>query len=186
MEDVRNNHTADATSMDFFEETFDTPAKRVAFLASDRGVTQVQLAKELDRSRSFISQVFSGSKGMPVEDWLRVAVYFGVTLDWLQCRPGAPMYAPKPDAEEPNYASKFADEAAALIDSMPPRKREEMLSVLRAMAFSVRKSEEDVEETVKRLSGTLAISNLSLSPTTVERIRAILLTFVLGLATEGD
>lgn len=183
LEVMSNQRTNNGLSkMDFFEESFPTPAARLGFLMADRGVKQKHLAAVLDRSGPYVSTVVNGQKDLTPENWLKVAEYFGVTVDWLLCRKGAPMYWPV-DTEAAVGISKQADEAARLIDEVPPRKRDEMLGVLRAMSFSVQLGKLDADETTKRLADSLAAAGVILSAKTVEAVRAVLFAFALGLGT---
>ncbi len=183
-----NNHTGGngKAGMDFFEESFSTPAARLGFLIGDKGVKQRDLAELLGFSPPYISNVVAGEKDLKPENWLRLAEFFGVTLDWLLCRPGAPMYWPADVEVASAGVSKHAEEAARILDDMPPRKRDEMLGVLRAMSFSVQVSELDAETTVKRLRESLAGAGIVLSPKVTEAIRSVLYAFALGLGPERD
>ena len=172
--------------MDFFEESFNTPAARLSFLIGDKGVTQKDIAEMLGYSAPYISNVANGIKDLKPENWLKVAEYFGVTLDWLMCRKGAPMYWPADAADEPQGLSKQADEAVRIFDGMPPRKRDEMLSVLRAMSFAVQLSDLDAEATTKKLRDSLAAAGIILSPKVVDAIRGVLFAFAMGLGPERD
>lgn len=172
--------------MDFFEESFNTPAARLSFLIGDKGVKQKDIAELLGFTPPYISNVVAGEKDLKPENWLRLAEYFGVTLDWLMCRKGAPMYWPVDQADEPQGLSKQADEAVRIFDGMPPRKRDEMLSVLRAMSFAVQLSDLDAEATTKRLRDSLAAAGIILSPKVVDAIRGVLFAFAMGLGPERD
>jgi transcriptional regulator with XRE-family HTH domain len=185
---MANNNKNGSNAMDFFEQTFDTPSKRLDFLLSDRGWKRKDLAEKMGKSAAFISQVATGDKGFVPEDWVRAAELFGVTTDWLLCRRGAPMYWPTdtPDVV-PVYYSTEADAAANILDAMPPRKRSEMLAVLEVMAQQMEGNRVEVEEVAKKLSSTLASSATVLnSPTLVTQIRDILLGFVLGTGPSRD
>ncbi len=169
-------------SMDFFNETYSTPAKRLWYLLYDRGVTQREVARLLHKSPAFISGVVSGEKNLVPEDWLKLARFFDVTLDWLLCRPDAPMYWPSAQPLTENFISRQAEEAADIVDHVSPRKRDEMLGVLRSMQFAVGLAEQDADETTKRLTRSLQLAGLVLTPRAVEEIKAVLLAFAMGLS----
>jgi len=174
--------------MDFFEESFSTPSQRLSFLMGDKGVKQKDVAELLGFTPPYISNVVAGEKDLKPENWLKLAEFFGVTLDWLMCRRGALMYWPA-DIEAPAPAvggSKQAIEAARILDEMPIRKRDEMLGVLRAMSFSVQVSELDAEATTKRLRDSLAAAGIILSPKVTDAIRGVLFAFAMGLGPDRD
>lgn len=172
--------------MDFFEESFNTPAARLSFLIGDKGVKQKDIAELLGFTPPYISNVVAGEKDLKPENWLRLAEFFGVTLDWLLCRRGAPMYWPADTADVPVGISKHAEEAARILDGMPPRKRDEMLGVLRAMSFSVQVNELDAEQTTRKLKDSLAAAGIILSPKVTDAIRGVLFAFALGLGPDRD
>lgn len=172
--------------MDFFEESFSTPSQRLSFLMGDKGVKQKDVAELLGFTPPYISNVVAGEKDLKPENWLRLAEFFGVTLDWLLCRAGAPMYWPAAVQPEAISGSKQAAEAARILDEMPIRKRDEMLGVLRAMSFHVQVSELDAEATTKRLRDSLAAAGIILSPKVTDAIRGVLFAFAMGLGPDRD
>lgn len=183
----RTGNGHDKMGMGFFEESFSTPAARLSFLIGDKGVKQKDVAEMLEISAPYLSTIVSGEKkNLPPESWLKLAEYFGVTLDWLLCRQGAPMYWPVDVPEGAAGISKQADEAARILDDMPPRKRDEMLGVLRAMSFHVQVSELDAEATTKRLRDSLAAAGIILSPKVTDAIRGVLFAFAMGLGPDRD
>ena len=184
MDNLRTTNGQGKRKVDAFEDLFPTPASRLGFLVKDKGVTQRDIAQLLGVSAPYISTVVSGQKGMEPGNWLKVAEYFGVTVDWLLCRKGAPMYWPADAGDVPVGVSKAAEEAARILDSMPPRKRDEMLGVLRAMSFSVQLADLDADETTRRLRDSLAAAGLVLSPKVIEAIRSTLFAFAMGLGPD--
>lgn len=58
-------------------------SKRLKSLMSDSGTTQDKLAKELDVKRQTISLYINGSSVPPLEKFVDIANYFGVTTDYL-------------------------------------------------------------------------------------------------------
>lgn len=170
------------TRMNPLDDLLPTPAARLGFLLQDRGVKQKDLAATLGISAPYLSTIVSGDKkNLPPDQWLRLAEHFGVTLDWLLCRTGAPMYWPANGKDEPIGLSKQADEAVRIFDSMPPRKRDEMLGVLRAMSFSTQLADLDAEKTTRLLRDSLAAAGIILSPKALDAVRATLFAFAMGL-----
>jgi plasmid maintenance system antidote protein VapI len=158
------------------EETYKTPADRLRFLMG-RETRQKDLAALLGVSGPYISTVISGEKGLTPENWLKLAEYFGVTLDWLLCRQGAPKDWPTTANEKPIQLSKHAAEAVQILDSLPRRKRDEVLGVMRSMSFHVQAATLDVDQAAKRLTDKLAVGGVMLPPTAIENIRAALDAF---------
>ncbi|MFN8466334.1 MAG: helix-turn-helix transcriptional regulator [Caldilineaceae bacterium] len=135
--------------MDTIEQTFNTPAARLGYLMDNpkNGKTkQKDVAALLGVSPPYISTVLSGEKDLKPENWLKLAEFFGVTLDWLLCRQEAPRHWPTATNEKPIQLSKQAAEAVRIIDSLPPRKRDEILGVMRAMQFHAGVAALDVEQ----------------------------------------
>lgn len=168
--------------VDFFEESFPTPAQRLGFLINDRGTKQKDLAQLLGYSAAYISTVVSGEKDLKPENWLKMAEHFGVTLDWLLCRKGAPMYWPANGTEDRLIEfSRQTEEAVKILEGMPPRKRDEMLGVLRAMSFSVQLADLDADKTTGLLRDSLVSAGIILSPKALDAVRAALFAFAMGL-----
>lgn len=182
--EMANTHATNGRrKMDPYEDLFPTPAARLGFLIRDRGTKQKDLAAMLGVSAPYISTVVAGDKGLDPMNWVKMAEHFGVTVDWLLCRKGAPMYWPANGTDDEGIAgiSKQADEAARIVDGVTPRKRDEMLGVLRAMSFSVQLADLDADETTKRLADSLASAGIILSAKALDAVRATLFAFALGL-----
>lgn len=165
------------------EETFSTPAARLGYLMDNpkNGKTkQKDVAALLGVSPPYISTVLSGEKDLKPENWLKLAEFFSVTLDWLLCRQGAPRDWPITTGEKPIQLSKRAAEAVRILDSVPPRKRDEILAVMRSMQFHAGIAALDVEQATKRLTDELADYGVMLPPTAIENIRAALDAFATG------
>lgn len=149
------------------------------------GVSQRALAQEMGKSAPYVSQVVNGEKNFIPEDWVKAAIYFDVTVDWLLCRPGAPMYWPSDAPDRVPDWSTWADEAARLIDALPPRRRDEALQLLRVISFHTSATEQEIEESVKKLRSTLAGANLLLSQRAIDAIKASMLAFAFGSGGSG-
>lgn len=68
--------------------------RRVAHLRTKAGLTQEQLAAEVERTRSFVAGIESGGDTGGLAGLILIADYFKVPLDWLLGRrvaPGGPL-----------------------------------------------------------------------------------------------
>lgn len=61
-------------------------ANRLKQLRKSHDITQVQLAEETNISQSLIAQYESGKKDPGLKIAIRIADYFGVTLDFISGR----------------------------------------------------------------------------------------------------
>ena len=57
--------------------------ERIKFLRSQRGLTQTALAGVLGISKTMISSYESGIRKPSYENLMKIALYFGVSMDWL-------------------------------------------------------------------------------------------------------
>lgn len=57
--------------------------ERIRLLRKQNGYTQETLAKELGIDRSLLSHIESGKRGCTVDNFIRLAGLFHISLDWL-------------------------------------------------------------------------------------------------------
>lgn len=63
---------------------------RLKELREERGLSQVKLAIDLDLNQNSVSRYETGEREMDYATLIRVADYFGVSLDYLLGRSGDP------------------------------------------------------------------------------------------------
>ena len=63
---------------------------RLKELREERGLSQVKLAIDLDLNQNSVSRYETGEREMDYTTLIRVADYFGVSLDYLLGRSGDP------------------------------------------------------------------------------------------------
>ena len=57
--------------------------RRIAKLRITQGYTQERLADSLNMDRSILSRVEAGKRTLPVDWFVQIAAFFGVSLDYL-------------------------------------------------------------------------------------------------------
>lgn len=126
----------DYMSVDFF----DTTGKRVRILREDKGLSQVQLAAEMERfgvsiNNSFISRIEKSSANPSMEVLVALAKALGTTTDYLLLLSDNPF----PDEQEASLSyqidsedfRRVIDELVDLVLSMPVDEARFVLDIVR-------------------------------------------------------
>ena len=64
-------------------ESAKSVGRRIALLRNEKGLTQAQLSEKLNISRSLIASIESGQKMPDLELWTALALFFGVSTDYI-------------------------------------------------------------------------------------------------------
>jgi transcriptional regulator with XRE-family HTH domain len=99
---ISNTRTVDSTTM--------TVGRKIAHLLLDADMSAAQLARVVGVSGAAVSRWVSGENNMRLEEARRVAIAFGVSLDWLS----------DPDADYPPLAQPRPI-GGAVLDPPPMR-----------------------------------------------------------------
>ena len=59
------------------------PGKRIKAIREAKGMTQMKFAEKLNISRSYMNKIEKGTKTASIDLLIEIAVYGGVTLDYL-------------------------------------------------------------------------------------------------------
>lgn len=63
---------------------------RLKELRKQKGISQVKLAMDLSMSQNTISRYETGEREPGISDLIKIADYFGVSVDYLLCRTNNP------------------------------------------------------------------------------------------------
>ena len=63
-----------------------TTGERVMILRTREGISKMQMAKDMNTTRQVIRRWETGEQPLKLDDAVRVADYFGVSLEWLAGR----------------------------------------------------------------------------------------------------
>lgn len=108
-----------------------TPGKRVNRLREDLGLRQVDLAQTVGVRQNYISAIEVGT-AMPNADIMaKIAKALGTTLDFIMMLSDDPL--PAKDAQQPTRLADEAEEAANIIDAMPPKWRTRVIEAVRRL-----------------------------------------------------
>jgi len=105
-----------------------TPGKRVERLRKDREWTQADLAAAARVRQNYISGIENGSAKPSAIIMARIAKALGVSLDFLMVLSDNPAIN---GDEKPTYYSVEAEEAAHIIDGLPPSWRGVVLDLVK-------------------------------------------------------
>lgn len=126
-----------ATTTDFFNTT----GKRIGIMRKQRGLSQTELADNLQVARSYISQMESDRREPSLKVFAGLVEQLQTSADYLLLLSDDPDRSPAQAVER--YISPEADSAAELIDALPPMSRSMILGIARIVAEHERQRTED-------------------------------------------
>ena len=150
-----------------------TTGARIRALVEDRSISLKELARQLDMSQSFLSQILRGKKP-PLDTVVQLADILDTTTDYLLLRTDNHNRPAEFSDAAPHYFSPEADEIARMIDDLPPWKRVEMLYMVRASAGFVAEAHKRAELVAKDIQTALRFSGSTIDESVVRSIAAAL------------